>query len=45
MYDDGRFAPPAPLANITLRHPDSGNTLSDGIFSINSGNGKVKSLS
>ena len=28
-YDSNRFAPPAPLARVTLRDPDSGATQSD----------------
>ena len=28
-YDSNRFAPPAPLARVTLRAPDSGATQSD----------------
>ncbi len=28
-YDDGNFNPPAPMARVTLRHPDNGTTLPD----------------
>jgi hypothetical protein len=36
-YDEGRFRPPAPLARVTLRHPEKGNTLSDVPMLIDSG--------
>lgn len=36
-YDPGRFNPPAPLARVTLRHPEKGNTLSDVPMLIDSG--------
>jgi hypothetical protein len=28
-YDAGRFSPPAPLARVSLRHPETGATLPD----------------
>ena len=28
-YDDNGFAPPAPVARVILRHPDSGMSISD----------------
>jgi hypothetical protein len=36
-YDGGRFAPPAPVARVTLRHPDSGASVSDVPMQIDSG--------
>ena len=36
-YEDGRFNPPAPLAKVTLRHTEKGNTLSDVPLLIDSG--------
>src|SRR4051812_16365486 len=28
-YEETHFQPPAPLARVTLRHPEKGNTLAD----------------
>jgi hypothetical protein len=28
-YDGGRFNPPAPLASVTLRHPQNQNKVAD----------------
>lgn len=36
-YDDSRFAPPAPLARVSLRNPVKGDTLSDVPMLIDSG--------
>lgn len=36
-YDDSRFAPPAPVARVTLRHPDRGESLADIPMLIDSG--------
>lgn len=36
-YDDARFAPPAPVAGVILRHPESGESLSDVPLLIDSG--------
>jgi hypothetical protein len=36
-YDGVLFSPPAPLANVTLRHPTSGNTVSGVKMLIDSG--------
>jgi hypothetical protein len=36
-YEDDGFAPPAPVARVSLRHPDSGETLSDVLMLIDSG--------
>ncbi|MBO0800055.1 MAG: hypothetical protein J2P31_14635, partial [Blastocatellia bacterium] len=36
-YDDSRFAPPAPVARVTLRHPDRGESLTDIPMLIDSG--------
>ena len=36
-YDDRRFAPAAPVASATIRHPDSGDSISDVPILIDSG--------
>jgi hypothetical protein len=36
-YDSSRFDPPAPLARVGLRNPDSGKTVSDIPMLIDSG--------
>jgi hypothetical protein len=36
-YDESRFQPPAPLARVTLRHAEKGNTLSEVPMLIDSG--------
>jgi len=36
-YDEGRFQPPAPLAQVTLRHSEKGNTLPDVPMLLDSG--------
>ena len=36
-YDDARFAPPAPLASVILRNPESGESLWDVPMLIDSG--------
>jgi hypothetical protein len=36
-YDDHFFTPPAPLARVTLRHPENGTTVSDVPMSLDSG--------
>jgi hypothetical protein len=28
-YDDSRFAPPAPVASVSLTHPDHGGSIAD----------------
>jgi hypothetical protein len=37
VYDQGRFNPPAPLARVSLRHPEKGTTLPDLPMLIDSG--------
>lgn len=36
-YDDELFSPPAPVANVTLRHPDQGSLVFDVPMLIDSG--------
>jgi len=36
-YDHDRFAPAAPVARVTLRHPDSGESIADVPMLIDSG--------
>jgi Aspartyl protease len=36
-YDDDRFAPAAPVARVSLRHPDSGASIADVPMLIDSG--------
>ncbi len=36
-YDDGRFAPAAPVARVSLRHPESGASSADVFMLIDSG--------
>jgi hypothetical protein len=36
-YDDALFDPPAPLAYVTLRNPENGNTLADVPMLLDSG--------
>jgi hypothetical protein len=36
-YDGSRFAPPAPVASVVVRHPDSGVSVSDVPMLIDSG--------
>jgi len=36
-YDDERFAPAAPVARVSLRHPDSGKSIADVPMLIDSG--------
>lgn len=36
-YDDSRFAPPAPVARVGLRHPDRGEGIADVPMPIDSG--------
>jgi len=36
-YDDEGFAPPAPVAKVILRHPNTGDTLADVPMLIDSG--------
>jgi hypothetical protein len=36
-YDDSRFAPPAPVARVGLRHPDRGEGIADVPMLIDSG--------
>jgi predicted aspartyl protease len=36
-YDDNRFAPAAPVASVTLRHPDSEKSISDVPMLVDSG--------
>jgi Retroviral aspartyl protease len=36
-YDDHFFSPPAPLARVTLRHPENGTTVSDVPMLLDSG--------
>jgi hypothetical protein len=36
-YDDNRFAPPAPAARVSLRHPDHGERMADVSMLIDSG--------
>jgi hypothetical protein len=36
-YDDSRFAPPAPVAHVVIRHPDLGEAVSDVPMLIDSG--------
>jgi hypothetical protein len=36
-YDTGRFNPPAPLAQVTLRNPENGAVLSDVMMLLDSG--------
>ena len=36
-YDDSRFAPPAPLARVSLRHPERGVSIEDVPMQIDSG--------
>jgi hypothetical protein len=36
-YDDTRFTPPAPLASVTLRDPETGGELSQVLLLIDSG--------
>jgi len=36
-YDDHFFTPPAPLARVTLRHPENGTTVSDVLMLLDSG--------
>jgi hypothetical protein len=36
-YDEHFFTPPAPLARVTLRHPDNGTTVSDVPMLLDSG--------
>lgn len=36
-YDDSRFAPPAPVARVRLRHPDRGESNADVPMLIDSG--------
>ena len=37
IYDDVHFDPPAPVARVTLRHPDSGASAADVPMQIDSG--------
>ena len=36
-YDDSRFAPPAPVARVSLRHPERGESIADVPMLIDSG--------
>lgn len=36
-YDSSLFTPPAPVARVTLRHPESGATVSDVLMLLDSG--------
>ena len=36
-YDDDRFVPAAPVARVSLRHPDSGESIADVLMLIDSG--------
>jgi len=36
-YDEHFFTPPAPLAQVTLRHPENGTTVSDVPMLLDSG--------
>jgi predicted aspartyl protease len=36
-YDDRRFTPAAPVASVTIRHPDTGDSVSDVPMLIDSG--------
>jgi hypothetical protein len=36
-YDDKGFAPPTPVAMVTLRHPNTGETLADVPMLIDAG--------
>jgi hypothetical protein len=36
-YDGSRFAPPAPVADVVVRHPDHGSSVSDVPMLIDSG--------
>jgi hypothetical protein len=38
-YDDLRFAPPAPVARVSLRHPDRKGSVADVPMLIDSGAG------
>jgi hypothetical protein len=37
VYDDHFFTPPAPLARVTLRHPENGTTVSEVPMLLDSG--------
>lgn len=37
VYDDDRFVPAAPVARVSLRHPDSGESIADVLMLIDSG--------
>ncbi len=37
VYDDSLFAPPAPLARVTLRHPQNADIVSDVPMLLDSG--------
>jgi predicted aspartyl protease len=37
IYDASRFAPPAPVARVSFRNPDSGETVSDILMVIDTG--------
>jgi hypothetical protein len=36
-YDDDRYAPPAPIAMVSLQHPDSGESIADIPMLLDSG--------
>jgi len=36
-YDTSRFTPPAPVATVTLRHPNSGRSVTNVLMLIDSG--------